>query len=245
MLATQVRPALHMNAFDSSIISFLNDFAGHWKTFDETMVFISESPLVKGGPIVACFWWLWFRRPSDGPSRRDFVVATVLTGAVAVLVARGAATALWFRERPIADASQHFIMPYSFTGADLESWSSFPSDHAVLFFSLSMGLFLAYRPVGIAAFAWTTVVICFPRMYLGIHWPTDLIAGAALGIALAWLGTAQAIRDVIRTRILPWAESSPALFYAGMSIVSFEVTNLFDDGHDALHVLSHAAKNIL
>ncbi len=26
-----------MNAFDSSIISLLNDFAGHWRTFDEVM----------------------------------------------------------------------------------------------------------------------------------------------------------------------------------------------------------------
>jgi len=234
-----------MNWFDSSIISFLNDFAGHWKTFDEVMVFVSESPLVKGGPIVACLWWLWFRPPSAGPSRRDYVVAMVLTGIVGVLVARGFAATLWFRERPMVDASQHFVMPYSFNGADLDSWSSFPSDHAVLFFSLSMGLFLAHRPIGIAAFAWTIVVICFPRMYLGIHWPTDLIAGAALAIVFTWLGTARVIRDVIRARLLPWAESSPALFYAGMFVVLFEVTNLFDDAHDAFHVLSHAAKNIL
>ena len=234
-----------MNAFDSSIISFLNDFAGHWKTFDELIVFISESPLIKGGPIVACLWWLWFRPASDGPGRRDYVVATVLTGAAAVIVGRGVSTALWFRERPIADASQHFVMPYSFTGADLGSWSSFPSDHAVLFFSLCMGIFLAHRRAGIAAFAWTVIVISFPRMYLGLHWPTDLIAGAALAIPLAWIGTARIIRETIRDRLLPWAESSPALFYAGMSIVMFEVTNLFDDGHDALHVLSHAAKSIL
>ncbi len=234
-----------MNSFDSSIISFLNDFAGHWKSFDELMVFVSESPLVKGGPIIASFWWLWFRPEAEGPRRRDYVIATVLSGAVAVLVARGLASALVFRDRPFVDPAQHFVMPYSFTGADLDTWSSFPSDHAVLFFTLATGLFMAYRPLGIAAFIWAIVVICFPRLYLGIHWPTDLIAGALVGIVLGWLGTARLIRDAIRAHLLPWSESSPALFYAGMFLVMFEVTNLFDDAHDALHVLAHAAKNIL
>jgi undecaprenyl-diphosphatase len=233
-----------MNAFDSGIISFLNDFAGHWRAFDEVMVFLSNSPLVKGGPIVAGLWWLWFRRFADGRSRREYVVATVFTAVIAVLVARGLATTLWFRERPMVAASQHFVMPYSFEGSDLESWSSFPSDHAVLFYSLSTGLFLAHRRLGIAAFAWTATVICFPRLYLGIHWPTDLIAGAALGATLAWLGTARVIRDVIRTRLLPWAESAPGFFYAGMSVVMFEVTIVFADGRHALHLVADVARII-
>ena len=162
-----------MNSFDSSIVSFLNDLAGHWKTFDELMVFISDSPLVKGGLIMACLWWVWFRRESDGPNRRDYVVATVLAGIVAVLVARGLAHVLPFRDRPMVDAAQHFVRPHKFTGRELNTWSSFPSDHAVLFFSLATGLYLAHRRLGIAAFVWVTVIVCFPRLYLGIHWPTD------------------------------------------------------------------------
>lgn len=233
-----------MNSFDSSIISFLNDFAGHWKTFDELMVFISDSSLVKAGPAMACLIWLWFRRETDGPSRRDYVVATVLTGIVAVVLARLLATALPFRDRPMADAAQHFVVP-SGGGHDLESWSSFPSDHAVLFFALATGLYQAHRPFGIGAFVWAIVVVSFPRLYLGIHWPTDVIGGAALGIALGWLGTSRAVRDAIRGRLMPWSESQPGAFYAGMFIVMFEVMNLFEDGREALHFLGHAAKNVL
>lgn len=233
------------NSFDSNIISFLNDFAGHWNTFDELMVLLSENVFIKGALIMACLWWLWFRRESDGPNRRDYVVATVLTGTIAVVLARGLATELVFRDRPMVDAAQHFVMPYSFTGADLEDWSSFPSDHAVLFFALSTGLFLAYRPFGIAAFLWTALVICFPRIYLGVHWPTDIIAGAAIGIALGWIGTSRIIREPIRTYLLPLSESWPAPFYAGMFLVMFEVMNLYDDGHSILHFLHSAAKSII
>lgn len=48
-----------------------------------------------------------------------------------------------------------------------------------------------------------------------------------------------------RVGLLPCAESAPALFYAGMFLVMFEVMNLFDDGHAILRFLDHAAKNIL
>lgn len=234
-----------MNSFDTSIVSFLNDFAGRWKTFDELIIFMSNSSFVKGWLIMACLWWLWFRPTSDGPSRRDYVVATVLTGFGAVLVARGLADLLPFRARPFSTASAHFIPPYSFTGHDLDTWSSFPSDHAVLFFALATGLFMAHRKFGIAAYIWVTVAVCFPRLYLGIHWPTDLIAGAVIGIALGWTGTTRIIRDAIRTHILPWSESQPGLFYAGMFLIMFEVMNIFEDARAGLHVLSHAAKNIL
>jgi undecaprenyl-diphosphatase len=234
-----------MNSFDSNIVSFLNDFAGRWKTFDEFTVFISESPLVKAGLIVACMWWLWFRRTSDGPNRRDYIIATVLTAAVAVVASRLVASALPFRERPMVAAAQHFIQPYSANGKELEGWSGFPSDHAVLFFALAMGLYRAYKPFGIFAFLWATVVICLPRVYLGIHYPTDLIAGAVFGVALGWLGTARVVRDAIRAHVLPWEERLPSAFYAAMFLITFEVTNLFDDGHEALHVASHALKNIL
>lgn len=234
-----------MNSFDSNIVSFLNDFAQRWKTFDELMVFVTDSPLVKGGLIMACLWWLWFRRDPDGPNRRDYVIATVLMGVVAVLVARLLAGLLPFSDRPLATAAQQFVAPYSATGRDLESWSSFPSDHAVLFFALAVGLYRAHKPFGVAAFLWAIVVVSVPRVYLGIHWPTDIIGGALIGIAIGWLGTGRAVRDAIRRHVLPWEERSPGYFYATMFLVMFEVMNLFADAREGLHVLSHAAKNIL
>ncbi len=234
-----------MNSFDSNIVSFLNDLAGRWKTFDEFMVFVTDSAFVKGALIMACLWWLWFRRQSDGPNRRDYVIATVLTGVVAVLFARLLAGVLPFRERPFATAAQQFVEPYSANTRTLESWSSFPSDHAVLFFALAMGLYQAHKPFGIAAFLWAIIVVSIPRVYIGIHWPTDIIAGALLGIALGWLGTGRAVRDAIREHVLPWEERWPSAFYATMFLVMFEVMNLFDDGREGLHVLSHGLKNIL
>lgn len=228
-----------MNSFDSSIVSFFNDFAQRWHALDESMVFLSESSLVKGGLFLALLWWLWFRKPADGPGRRDYVLSTLVTCVAAVLIARLLAVSLPFRERPMVASAQHFVLPYGSDADALGGWSAFPSDHAVLFFALAMGLYQAHRPFGIAAFLYAAFVICLPRIYLGLHWPTDILAGAALGAGVAWLGARQAVRDGIGRPALRWLDRYPSPFYAAMFLVTFEIMNLFGDVREAGHLASH------
>ena len=51
-----------MNAFDLSILSFLNRFAHRSLSFDQAVVFLSDANLLKGGVIVGMIWWIWFDR---------------------------------------------------------------------------------------------------------------------------------------------------------------------------------------
>lgn len=65
---------------------------------------------------------------------------------------------------------------------------SFPSGHTSMAFSTATSLSIAYPKwyVIIPSYAWATTV-AYSRMYLGVHYPTDVAAGALVGAGSAWL----------------------------------------------------------
>jgi undecaprenyl-diphosphatase len=64
---------------------------------------------------------------------------------------------------------------------------SFPSDHATAVGAVAAGLLLANRRLGIVAGV-AALVMAFTRVYVGAHYPGDVVAGLALGAAVAVLG---------------------------------------------------------
>lgn len=62
---------------------------------------------------------------------------------------------------------------------------SFPSGHTLVSFEGGVTIFMFNRKWGIPALM-LAVLIAFSRMYLFVHFPTDVLAGMALGIIIAW-----------------------------------------------------------
>lgn len=84
------------------------------------------------------------------------------------------------RPRPcIVDTSVTMLVP-------VPAEYSFPSGHSLNGFTAAVTMFLYYRRPGVAALALASV-IAFSRMYLFVHYPTDILAGIALGILDACL----------------------------------------------------------
>ena len=69
---------------------------------------------------------------------------------------------------------------------DRPSSSSFPSTHSAWAFGAATAVFMQHKKSGIAAFI-AAALIAFSRMYLFLHFPTDVLAGIALGTALGLL----------------------------------------------------------
>lgn len=63
---------------------------------------------------------------------------------------------------------------------------AFPSGHTLASFGAATALTLHYRRWGAAALV-LAAIIGFSRLYLFVHYPTDVAAGALLGVALAFL----------------------------------------------------------
>lgn len=63
---------------------------------------------------------------------------------------------------------------------------SFPSGHTFDAFAASFSIFLSHKKEGIAAMI-MAVLIAFSRMYVFVHFPTDILGGMILGIGVAVL----------------------------------------------------------
>ena len=64
--------------------------------------------------------------------------------------------------------------------------ASFPSDHATGAFALAFGVWLYDRAIGSMLLV-LAAIISFARVYVGTHYPGDVVAGAAIGMAVAAL----------------------------------------------------------
>ncbi len=58
---------------------------------------------------------------------------------------------------------------------------SFPSSHAAFFFTLSTVSFFGNKKLGIFFYVCSLLII-IARVYAGVHWPSDVIVGALIGI---------------------------------------------------------------
>ncbi len=224
-----------MNPFDSTIISFLNGFARHSVFFDTLVTMISGDDLLKGGVVVALIWGAWFRPSTQQRENRRFLIFGIVACLVSVIIARGLAHELPFRERPFANPTLHFQTPYGHSEEDLIKWSSFPSDHAAAFFALAISILFAWRAAGIVAMFYVFIVICLPRLYLGFHHPTDLLAGAFIGLGIASLAHIAVLRRKIGENAEWWLEQSPTSFYACFFILTFQIATIFESTREIAH----------
>jgi undecaprenyl-diphosphatase len=204
--------------------------------FDHFVHAISRYHTFKGVVIMSLLVYLWFREIPVGHerlrSKGRVVLLRVLTGSIAtVALSRILQLALHVHQRPIVAGLGLNFPSFMEPEWASSSWNSFPSDHSMLFFSLSTGLWMIDRRIGAFGFAWTMLIIDLPRVYLGIHYPSDVIAGAALGV-LCMVGWMRLPLCEYADHALAWGDRHRAAFYWIAFMVVDQVAHLFDDIRD-------------
>ncbi|HEX4270443.1 MAG TPA: phosphatase PAP2 family protein [Rhizomicrobium sp.] len=226
-----------LQQYDLYLFHLVNRWCGHW--FLDSIVNVEEGLfLVNGGVMMAAYWWLWFeRRGSKSERQRGILILMAISSFIALFLARGLADILPFRPRPMF-AGIPYNQPSMHIFSNYENWSSFPSDHAAMYFALSFGVFLLWRSLGTVLMIYSLVWICLPRVYLGLHYPGDIAAGAAIGILVAsahfYLSQRKFVDRFVLQPVLAFERNHPGAFYAVAFSVSLEMAGLFADLREAI-----------
>ena len=129
-------------------------------------------------------------------SGRHAVVAAGFSALLALGMAHLIAE-LWARPRPyITHPSAHLFIPRSHD-------TSFPSDHATAAFAIAIALLLRHRKAGWLALG-MAVVVSLARVVVGTHYPSDVLAGAAVGTAAALILWHPSVREPLH-RLAEWS----------------------------------------
>ena len=143
---------------------------------DEVFKFLANYlPAILVALVALTFIVPWTRHRWE---RRNGAVLGTASAGLALLVAQPI-THLVDRTRPYLAHPTHAHLLISRSHDP-----SFPSDHATGAFALAFGIWLYDRKIGTVLLG-LAALLAFSRVYVGTHYPGDVVAGALIGIAVA------------------------------------------------------------
>jgi undecaprenyl-diphosphatase len=236
-----------INAFDSSAALAIDSLVGKWPNFDRTMEFVVGNDLIQGSVAASIFWWYWVRTGTEATVRltRERLITTLFASIVAIIAGRSLAVALPFRIRPRWEPTLGYIIPSEPDPNVFVNWSSFPSDHAILFAALATGFCFISARVGVVVFLYYLLVGAFPLMFLGYHYPTDIIAGSMIGVLIALVVNLRAVRQALSVPVLRWERASPSSFFVALFLLTFQIASTFASLRDAGLALSRFIQRVI
>jgi undecaprenyl-diphosphatase len=170
---------------DWSVLHALNEFLFHHDAVEDPLLFyVNASEALFVVTLAVVFLVAYGQRYM---AWRRATVAAVLSAGLGLAVAK-VISELVDRARPfVADA--HGVHLFSAHAAD----AGFPSDHATAAFAVATAIVLRKRGWGVFALLAATL-LAVGRVAIGVHYPSDVLAGAALGAAAALVLWAAPIR---------------------------------------------------
>lgn len=160
-------------SFDLKIFYFFNNLAGKSTIFDAIVIFSADYLEYALAAVFVLFLYL------GNYSNRQKLQIFLIT-AISMLIARFGITNLirflYPRPRPFETYNINILIT--------NNGFSFPSGHAALFFAMAAAIYFYNKKWGLLFFA-AALVMGIARIVAGIHYPSDILAGAIVGILSA------------------------------------------------------------
>ena len=163
-----------LNPFDTTVYHFINGFAGRSNILDTIMIFFAKDALEI---YAALFIIAWFVLPKKDINNRHALVMAGLSGVLALII-NLVISHIWFRPRPFTVFQKGTftqLVPHS-------PDASFPSDHASGSWGFAAGSWGKQQKWISYTFTIIAVIVMIARVFVGVHYPTDVIGGMVIGI---------------------------------------------------------------
>jgi len=171
-----------IDAFDRKLFFFVNNSLAN-NFFDTVMPFLRESNTW----IPIYLFMLVFAAVNFGKRGWLWMVFVICTVALCDLVSSHLIKEFIFRVRPCQnpDMAQQIRILVNYCPHS----SSFTSSHATNHFGLAMFFVVTLRASTSAwinlFFAWAAI-ICFAQVYVGVHYPIDVLSGGLIGCGIGY-----------------------------------------------------------
>lgn len=156
-----------MLSWDYSLFSWINNAAGNHPAIDAIMRFLSKDAEYLFYLAVIVYW---FTRKREN---RKMVVQALASACLAFVIGT-ILSHLFYRDRPFVAHQVHQMIEHAAN-------ASFPSDHSIGSFVIAFSIFLFRKKDGVV-WMLLAALIAFSRIWNGVHYPTDVLSGAILGI---------------------------------------------------------------
>ncbi len=185
-----------MNPFDHSLFFWVNGAAGRNSLLDFIGVLFGQYGIYFFAALMLVLWFVLPRRAAD--ERRHLVYGTA--AAVVGLLINYVISRLVYRPRPFVlyPHQVHLLVQHA-------PDSSFPSDHATAVFAVATALVGSSKWLS-RTFWIVAILIAIARVFIGVHWPTDVLAGLVIG------STASLVVRRLHTRLDPMIDWFLRLF---------------------------------
>ncbi len=168
------------NNFDLSLFRLFNSLVGKNHLVDLFLIFCAEYILhvIGLGVVIFIAWSFLPRQKSSRKYNLFFVFYALLSASVSRFFITELIRLFYYRPRPFV------VFPAMVQLVAHDTAGSFPSGHATFLFALATAVFFRYRKTGILLFL-AAFLVGVGRVATGLHWPTDIVGGALIGILTA------------------------------------------------------------